>query len=331
MVPKGTHEKVDSIRERAKTKLERDLGKDLLDKLYDPDITDLYLNADGNVWIKSKKEGKQKAGYLRPAQGKAIIETVAGFHGEEVTRYSPSIEGEFPLDDSRFSGQIGSIVLGPVFTIRKKAVSIYTLDQYVEEEIMTEKQRDEIKKAVKNKENIIVAGACGAGKTTLTNAIIHEITNTNPSDRIISIEDRRELQICAEDKIEYNVSNLIDPKDGLPFSMMKLLKITLSMEPNRIIVGEVRDHVALYMLMAWNTGHGGGVCTLHANNAKDALERIIEMVSLTDFMPSKLEQMIARAVQLVVSIDKRGGEGRKVRELLKVRGFKDNNFELEYI
>ena len=164
-----------SIKERAKKKLERDMGPELLAALNDPKTVEIMLNADGKLWLERLGEPMKCIGTLRVAQAQAIIETIAGYHGKEVTRSKPILEGELPLDGSRFAGQLPPVVPAPTFAIRKKAVAIFTLDQYVERGIMTAPQREALIAAVRAHRNILVIGGTGSGKTTLVNAIINEM------------------------------------------------------------------------------------------------------------------------------------------------------------
>jgi Flp pilus assembly CpaF family ATPase len=180
------------VDERAKQKLEQDMGPLLMDALNDPRTVELMLNADGGVWQERLGESMKYIGTLRSAQGESIIRTtVASYHGNVVTRGGPIVEGELPLDGSRFAGQVPPIVTSPTFAIRKNALSIFTLDQYVEAAIMTRKHGDTIKAAVKTHRNILVTGGTGSGKTTLVNAIINEMTASCPFERICIIEDVR--------------------------------------------------------------------------------------------------------------------------------------------
>lgn len=169
-----------SIKERAKKKLERDMGPELLAALNDPKTVEIMLNADGKLWLERLGEPMKCIGTLRVAQAQAIIETIAGYHGKEVTRSKPILEGELPLDGSRFAGQLPPVVPAPTFAIRKKAVAIFTLDQYVERGIMTAPQREALIAVVRAHRNILVIGGTGSGKTTLVNAIINEMLTSAP-------------------------------------------------------------------------------------------------------------------------------------------------------
>lgn len=174
---------------RAQRKLERDMGPLLIAALHDPRTVEILLNADGRLWQERLSETMKCIGSLRPAQGEAIIRTVASCLGKTVTGGTPIVEGELPLDGSRFAGQLPPIVTAPTFAIRKRAIAIFTLEQYLQAGILSRKHYDAIKRAVIDHRNILVSGGTGSGKTTLVNAIINEMVLHNPIERICIIED----------------------------------------------------------------------------------------------------------------------------------------------
>ena len=306
-----------SIKDRAKRKLERDMGPELLVALNDPKTVEIMLNADGRLWHERLGESMTCIGSMRVAQAQAIIETIAGYHGKEVTRQKPILEGELPLDGSRFAGQLPPVVPAPTFAIRKKAVAIFTLDQYVAQGIMTPEQKASLVAAVAGHRNILVIGGTGSGKTTLVNAIINEMVIQDPTERVFIIEDTGEIQCAAENYVQYHTS--------IDVNMTALLKTTLRMRPDRILVGEVRGPEALDLLMAWNTGHEGGAATLHANNAKAGLDRLTMLISMHPDSPKPIEPLIGEAVHLIVHIA-RTPDGRRVQEILEVSGYSKGQY-----
>jgi len=311
--------KPDSIKSRARLKLERDMGADLLAALHDPKTVEIMLNADGKLWQERLGEGMRCIGSLRPAQAQAIIETIAGYHDKEVTRSNPILEGELPIDGSRFAGQLPPVVSAPTFAIRKKAVAIFSLDEYVERQIMTATQRQAIVAAVAAHRNILVIGGTGSGKTTLVNAIIGEMVKQAPTERVVIIEDTGEIQCAAQNYVQYHTS--------IAVSMTDLLKVTLRMRPDRILVGEVRGQEALDLLDAWNTGHPGGVATLHANSAIEGLTRLKSLVSRNSSAPADIEPLIGEAVHVVVHIARTEDGSRRIQSILEVKGFKDGQYQ----
>lgn len=308
----------DSIKDRARKKLERDMGPLLLEALHDPRTVEIMLNADGKLWLERQGERSRCIGALRRAQAQAIVETVAGYHGKEVTKNSPLLEGEFPIDGSRFAGQLGPVVTGPVFAIRKKAIAVYTLAQYVEAGIMTAAQRQSIEAAVRAHKNILVIGGTGSGKTTLVNAIIQQMVANDPLERFVIIEDTGEIQCTAENYVQYHTS--------IEVSMTMLLKTTLRMRPDRILVGEVRGEEALDLLDAWNTGHPGGAATLHANSAAEGLTRLKSLVSRNKSAPTEIEPLIGEAVHVVVHIARTPDGSRRIQEILEVSGYGNGQY-----
>lgn len=310
-------ENIVTVKERAKKKLERDLGTVVLAALADPKTVDIMLNADGKLWQEKLGEKMQCIGSMSFVRATSVIKTIAGYHNKEATRLKPILEGELPLDGSRFSGQLPPIVPAPTFTIRKKAVAIFTLEQYVEANIMTAAQYESLMSAIKNHKNILVIGGTGTGKTTLVNAIINAMVDFDSTERIVIIEDTGEIQCAAENFVQYHTT--------LEVTMTTLLKTTLRMRPDRILVGEVRGPEALDLLMCWNTGHEGGAATLHANNAKAGLDRLSMLISMHPNSPKHIEPLIGEAVHVVVHIA-RTPEGRRVEEIIEVSGYADGKY-----
>lgn len=307
----------DSIKDRAVKKLERDMGLLLLNALNDPRTIEIMLNADGNLWQERLGESMRCIGTMRPAQAEAMIKTIAGFHQREITRFKPLIEGELPLDGSRFAGQLPPIVTAPTFAIRKKAIAIFTLDQYLASGMLSLERHAILKTAIQNHRNILVTGGTGSGKTTLINAIIHDMVQCNPAERICIIEDTGEIQCAAKNCVQYHTS--------LDISMTALLKVILRMRPDRILVGEVRGAEALDLLDAWNTGHEGGAATLHANSPAAGLLRLKSLVTRNEAAPAEIDALIGEAVHLIVHIA-RNAAGRQIQEVLEISGYQQGRY-----
>jgi len=308
-----------TVKDRAKSKLERD-AREILSALQDSETVEIMVNADGRIWQEKLGQKIQHIGNIQSAQVEAVIKTVAGFHGKEVNRFNPMIEGEFPLDNSRFAGQLPPIVSSPIFAIRKKAIKIFTLEQYVETGVLTPRHSDVIKDAVRKHRNILVIGGTGSGKTTLINAIINEMVHSDPDERIFILEDTGEIQCAAQNFVQYHTTLDVD--------MTQLLKTTLRMRPDRILVGEVRGPEALDLLDAWNTGHEGGAATLHANDAMSGLTRLESLISRNPSAPKEIMPLIAEAVDMVVHIT-RTPHGRKIQQIIEVQGFKRGSYQIK--
>ncbi|ALQ51122.1 P-type conjugative transfer ATPase TrbB [Nitrosomonas ureae] len=310
---------ITTVKDRAKSKLERD-AREILSALQDPETVEIMVNADGRIWQEKLGQKIQHIGNIQAAQVEAVIKTVAGFHGKEINRFNPIIEGEFPLDNSRFAGQLPPIVTAPTFAIRKKAIKIFTLEQYVETSVLSPKHSSVIKEAVRKHRNILVIGGTGSGKTTLINAIINEMVQSDPDERIFILEDTGEIQCAAQNFVQYHTTLNVD--------MTQLLKTTLRMRPDRILVGEVRGPEALDLLDAWNTGHEGGAATLHANDAMSGLTRLESLISRNPSAPKEIMPLIAEAVDMVVHIT-RTPHGRKIQQIIEVQGFKRGSYQIK--
>lgn len=304
-----------AARARQMEALRRNIGADLIGWLEDKKVVEVMLNPDGGLWVDAMGEGMRRVGEMDAIRALSIINSVAALLGAVVTADTPILECELPLDGSRFEALIPPLVRQPTFTIRKKALLVFTLDDYVAKGIMTKCQREAIETAVSGRENILVAGGTGTGKTTLANAILHAVSVLDADHRIVIIEDTLELQCTAPNTVFLRTAENTD--------MIRLLRATMRLRPDRIVVGEVRDGAALALLKAWNTGHPGGVGTVHANSAEAALVRVGQLIQEAG-VPANPE-LIAEAVNVVVSI-KRTATGRIVDEIIRVAGFESGKF-----
>jgi type IV secretion system protein VirB11 len=297
--------------ERQVEKLRRDFGDVFLAALADPETVEILLNPDGTLWQERLGERPAQIGSMTRAKAESVLRTIAACVQTTITREKPTIECELPLDGSRFAGQIPPVVLAPALAVRKRASRVFSMDQYVEAGILTPKQKHFMCGAIGDHCNVLVTGGTGSGKTTFVNALIGEITTQYPAERLIIIEDTGELQCAAANYVQYHTS----PER----TMTDLVRTSLRMRPDRILVGEVRGPEALDLLMAWNTGHEGGIATLHANNAVAGLARLVTLISMNRHAPRFIEPLVGEAVDVLVHIErKEGGAGRIVREVLAV-------------
>lgn len=237
-----------------------------------------------------------------------IIRLVASHIHAEIHAGNPIVSAELPETGERFEGLLPPVALGPCFSIRKPAARIYSLDDYVAERIMLPQQADMLRAAVADRKNILIVGGTSSGKTTLANALLAELSKRD--ERVIILEDTRELQCAAPDCVALRT------KPGV-VSLAALVRSTLRMRPDRIIVGEVRGAEALDMLKAWNTGHPGGLATVHANSARAALYRIEQLIQ--EAVVTVPRRLIAEAIDLVVFIQGRG-TSRRIDTIGEVRG-----------
>jgi type IV secretion system protein TrbB len=294
---------------RIKEKLSRELGGEICKLLQELDVLEILLNPDGRLWVERLGESMKCFGTMSPGQAEALMTTIASTLHTNITRESPILEGELALDGSRFQGLIPPVVSAPSFAIRRKAGSIYSLERYIADGIMTDAQRALICAAVDQHQNIVVCGGTGTGKTTLTNAIIGYIASAWPSERLVIIEDTAEIQCSSQNAVILRTAEGVD--------MLRLLRTTMRLRPDRILVGEVRGPEALALVKAWNTGHPGGICTVHANDTHAALIRLESLIAEASVAP--MQKIIAEAVNVVISIAKTAA-GRRVTDVATVNG-----------
>ncbi len=339
------------LRKRLEEKLTRECGEQMMAALNDPKVIELMLNPDGKLWIDVLGHGMSYSGVdISANAAESMLSTTASMLNTTVTYENPILEGEFPLDGSRLEGIIFPIVRRPIFTIRKKATNVFTLDDYVKKGIITADMSshsdrqghghgpaeftegaspvDVIRQGVKNRNNILVVGGTGSGKTTLVNAVLNEISCSCPEDRLVAIEDTMELQVT--------MPNSVVLRSNEHTSMQRLLRATMRLRPDRIVVGEVRGGEALTLLKSWNTGHPGGCATVHANSAQGGLIRIRQLIAeapeASNLTDDTVNTMISEAINLILFIERIGeSPGRRVSEIMQVKGYKDGAFVLKPI
>lgn len=285
------------------------LGPAIAGFLEDPAIVEVMLNPDGRLWIDRLSSGLTDTGKnISSSDGERIIRVVAHYVGAEVHPGSPRISAELPETGERFEGLLPPVVAAPTFAIRKPAVAVFSLEDYVAVGIMTPDQAGALRDAVCARKNILVAGGTSTGKTTLTNALLAEVAKT--TDRVVLIEDTRELQCLAPNLVALRT------KDGL-ISLSDLVRSSLRLRPDRIPIGEVRGAEALDLLKAWSTGHPGGIGTIHAGTALGALRRLEQLVQ--EAVVTVPRPLIAETINVIAVLSGRGAE-RRLSELARVTG-----------
>ncbi|WP_373562783.1 P-type conjugative transfer ATPase TrbB [Sphingopyxis sp. JAI108] len=285
------------------------LGGAIAEWLADPAVIEVMLNPDGRLWVDRLGAGLADSGVLlAPADGERIIRLVAHHVGVEVHSGAPRVSAELPETGERFEGLLPPVVAAPAFAIRKPAVAIFTLADYVSAGIMLAADAEALRRAVADRANILVAGGTGTGKTTLTNALLAEVAKS--SDRIVLIEDTRELQCASPNLVAMRT------KDGVA-SLSDLVRSSLRLRPDRIPIGEVRGAEALDLLKAWGTGHPGGIGTIHAGSALGALRRMEQLIQ--EAVVTVPRALLAETIGLVAVLV-RDGAGRRLAELCRVSG-----------
>ncbi len=285
------------------------LGGAIADWLADPAVIEIMLNPDGRLWVDRLGVGIGDSGLMLAAtDGERIIRLVAHHVGAAVHAGSPRVSAELPETGERFEGLLPPVVAAPTFAIRKPAVAVFTLGDYVEARIMSDLSAEILRCAVAERKNILVAGGTGTGKTTLTNALLAEVAKT--SDRIVLIEDTRELQCAAPNLVAMRT------KDGVA-TLADLVRSSLRLRPDRIPIGEVRGAEALELLKAWGTGHPGGIGTIHAGTALGALRRMEQLIQ--EAVVTVPRALLAETIDLVAVLV-RDGSGRRLSELARIDG-----------
>lgn len=330
------------VRQRLEEKLIRECGSTVTAALRDPSIIELLLNPDGKLWLDVAGKGMTFSGHMiERGAAESVLTTCASMLQTTITRDSPILEGEFPLDGSRLEGIVPPLVRAPIFSIRKKAQQIFTLDDYRAKGIIgptlsdresahgTSAQpthahpMDAIRHAVRQRHNILIVGGTGSGKTTLANAILADIAEQCANDRLVAIEDTMELQVTMQNSVLLRTSEQAN--------MQRLLRATMRLRPDRIVVGEVRGGEALTLLKSWNTGHPGGVATIHANSAEGGLVRLTQLIyeapEARNLSEATIASTIREAVNLVVFIERVARTpGRSVSEIMQISDYVDDRF-----
>ena len=309
-----------TVLDRQTRMLRTAMGSAIAAALEDPEIVEVLLNPDGSLWFDRLGSGRAPSGLkLTSHDAERIIRLVAAHVRVEVHPGAPIVSAELPATGERFEGVLPPVTRAPVFAIRKRAVGVISLAQYVLDGILTEDQALSLRQAVRERRNIVIAGGTSSGKTTLANALLQEMAATG--DRVIILEDTVELQCMADDHVPLRT------KPGVA-SMTELVRSTLRLRPDRIVVGEVRGPEAIDLMKAWATGHPGGVATLHAGSARGALTRLEQLIQeVVVVVPRAL---IAEAVDVVVFICGRG-RARRVDEIVRVTGLDADGYRLEPI
>lgn len=296
-------------RSRGARMLRTAMGASISTWLADPQVIEIMLNPDGRLWVDRLGMGLSDSGdRLTAADGERIIRLVAHHVGAEVHSDAPRVSAELPESGERFEGLLPPVVAAPTFAIRKPAIAVFLLEDYVAAGIMSVQETATLRSGVADRLNILVAGGTGTGKTTLTNALLAEVART--TDRVVLIEDTRELQCRAPNLVAMRT------KDGVA-SLSDLVRSSLRLRPDRIPIGEVRGAEALDLLKAWGTGHPGGIGTIHAGSAMGALRRMEQLIQ--EAVVTVPRALIAETINLVAVLV-REGTGRRLAELARVDG-----------
>lgn len=286
--------------------------------LEDPATIEIMANPDGDVWIERAGTGMEAAGFSLSAEDRErVIRLVASSLGETLSRTAPVISAELPGSGERFEGVLPPVSTAPCFSIRKASATAFGLDDYVTAGALTGSLAIALREAITARANLLIAGGTSSGKTTFANALLAEPGFAG--DRLVILEDTRELSPPSPNALRLRT---------LPghVSLQQLVRSTMRLRPDRIIVGEVRGGEALDLLKAWNTGHPGGITTLHASSAMGALSRLEQLTAeVSTALPQAL---IGEAIDVIVFLSRAGGT-RRVTEALRVLRFEGGAYVTE--
>ena len=304
-------------------------GFGLLDSIIKDDtITEVMINGPENVFIEQNgrlfKLDKQFESQRRLED---VIQRIVGLAGREVNQANPICDTRLP-DGSRVNVVLPPIALcGPTVTIRKFSKTPMTIEKLIQYGSITREIADKLEILVKSKYNIFIAGGTGSGKTTFLNAL----SNYIPKDeRVITIEDSAELQITGVENLVSLETRNANASGAGAITIRDLIKSSLRMRPERIVVGEVRGGEALDMLQAMNTGHDGSLSTGHANSTEDMLSRLETMVlqGAAGLPLEAIRQQIASAVDIIIHLSRLRDKSRKTMEITEVVGYENGRIIL---
>jgi P-type conjugative transfer ATPase TrbB len=280
--------------------------------LDDESVVEIMLNADGRVWIERAGVGMSaSSAVMGPDDALRMLRVVATEMNVELSDRNPSLSGKLPIWGARVQASIPPVVEAPVFALRKPAKLVFGLDTYVDRMIVSQAEAEALRQAVRQRANILVGGGTGSGKTTFANALLQEIAGAD--DRVYIVEDNPELQCAAPNRVQV----LVQPP---VYTWNRAIMDAMRFRPDRIIVGEVRDGSALEMLKAWNTGHPGGIGTVHANDTSAMLDRVCQLVE--EVVPAAPRLFVAQAINLCIHLRRDPGHpaGRSLTGIDRVLG-----------
>ncbi len=296
--------------------------------LNDPEITEVMANGPYDVFIeKSGKILKSDVRFVDEVHLRRIIDKIVGQIGRRVDEATPMVDARLP-DGSRVNAIIAPLAIGgPYLTIRKFAVDPFQEAALINFGTMTQRTADFLRACVRGRLNIIISGGTGSGKTTTLNVVSAYIPG---DERIVTVEDAAELQLHQEHVLTLQ-SRPANIEGQGEIAIRDLVKNTLRMRPDRIVVGEVRDAAALDMLQAMNTGHDGSLTTVHSNSPRDTLSRIETMVLMAGFdLPIKaIREQVSSAVNLIVHVSRLRDGTRRITHVTEVEGMEGEIITLQ--
>ncbi len=303
-------------------------GLDILQELMDDEtISEIMVNGPEHIFI-------EKAGRLRPWPGsfdslellEDVIRRMVGRCNRVINESCPVADARLP-DGSRINAVLPPIALdGPVLTVRRFPKEPIRLNSLIERESLTAEAAGDLAGFVRGRYSILISGGTSAGKTTFLNALSGEMPS---HERVITIEDNAELRLQGLPNLVRLEARAATMEGSREVSIRDLIRTSLRMRPDRIIVGEVRGEEASELLQALNTGHSGSLSTIHANSASDALTRLETLTLISEAIPLEaIRRQIASAIEILVHLERLPDGRRAVREILEVVGFRQGQYEI---
>ena len=305
--------------DRIAAAIKQTIGAEIVGLLGDERVIEIMRNANGVLCVERLGAGiEESAITLSDRATESFIKLLASHVGQVCNEKNPTIALKLPYWHARFQGLLPPVVDAPSFSIRRHSSQVFRLEDYVSKRELSEQQFDCLMKAVVERENIVISGGTGSGKTTLANAILAKMIETG--DRIITVEDTPELRLPA------TISLQIFTKDTIGYGSRQALKDILRLRPDRIVLGELRDGACLDLIKAWNTGHSGGLTTIHANSCELALQRIESLIA--EVSVNIPRELISQTVNVIVQV-KRQGARRFVSDIKRLCGLEAQTYRFE--
>lgn len=294
------------------------------DLMKDENLTNIEINSREGKVFKDGVGGREYTGIkLSAERRKAFLSAAASYYGATIDKESPSLSMTLPqeLCSCRLEGEVWPIVKGgPSITLRKPSNKVFPITDYA-----SHQQIDLIKKAIENRENILIAGSTDSGKTSLLKSILHLYKGICPKERMITIEDTEELVPVLENTDSLFTKPHIKAPNGDPMDMRYMVKKSLRKNPDRLIIGEIRDSAAFSVIDGWDSDHDGGVCSFHASGAENGFHRFMELAGM-DISNANDVRKASMNINYVFYINKNLEGERKIEEIVKV-SFDSRNYQ----
>ncbi len=297
------------------------LGARIVGLLEDPHVNEIMLNPDGKLFFEHYKKGMIFSEFMDATSAQTLILTIVGLVDFNLKRDSPIISTEIPYNHSRFEALLPPLVKAPCFCIRKHCDHNLSLEDLAFNSFLTSSQKQLLENALKTHKSLLISGPTSCGKTTLIKALLDHIGKISPTERLICIEDTRELNLKLDNSISLLANETV--------SISTLLRSSLRLRPDRLVIGEVRGAEALDLLDALCTGHRGGIASIHAGSIFQTLKRLTLLVSRHPRAPRQIEPLIVEAVDFVVQLT--FAPKRQITQIARLKDFDGQNFIFESI